>query len=696
MDGGAMRQPARKLAPRQQVTQVEDPEFGTLLELPAIDIEGDPDANVLPFSEEEARDIPMRGHNPNRRRRPVTELEPIDIQGSRSADVEPFDMDALPKFSDEPAFVPGAQEPARRADGVSTMLPEWVPPWATEVAGQPVRGMGGTTDYQMPEWLGEMVADSEGQMPDSVMGAAAAMLPNAAFPPYMLYRQFAGQEPTADERTGSPMAALAGMADSASLGASDELSALFGDDPEVYRREMQTTQRQNPGSFAVGEAAGMAPQMFIPSAAAGRGSSTAARAGLAALEGATYGGVEGMARSNAPTFMGRVEDAVPGAVLGGVMGGALGAASSRAERRAAEPVDQRAVERALDQAALERLGQAGGSQSLSSSRMRMIAPGSTPREQVASARRTVARMHEYGAFDGVLPPGPEVIAQRVDAQRTRGLENMDRVAEAMSGEQVEAQRVLTHLQDRIDSLDSIPGAETEAGRMRALLDRFQTRVDQGPLSMSDLQAWKSHYQRRYDPNSSSVPQEEAGDLLRSITGNMQDAVTNVDPVLGQRYQQGRHDEFIGRGFDEMLGHQTMDAARLRKFSLSDYMTGLAGFSGENGGIVRGLIGIAANRGLRRNEHGLAAMSLERTARRLQQAPQRFGRQAAMLQAALKRGPQAFAAALYIAQQNDEAVRAAMAEEEDVAGMRERAVDAVPTMDAAIEEDINSIPTMDDL
>ena len=684
----------RKLAPGQRVMQDEDPEFGTLLELPAIDIEGDPDANVLPFSEEEARDIPMRGHNPNRRRRPVTELEPIDIQGSRSADVAPFDMEALPKFADEPAFVPGAQEPARRADGVSTMLPDWVPPWATEVIGQPVRtGMGGSTEWEFAPLIAELVADSEGQMPESVMGAAAAMLPNAAFPPYMLYRQFAGQEPTADERTGSPMAALAGMADSASLGAGDELSVIFGDDPEAYRREMQTTQRQNPGSFAVGEAAGMAPQMFVPSAAAGRGSSTAARAGLAALEGAAYGGVEGMARSNAPTFMGRVEDAVPGAVLGGVMGGALGAASSRAERRAAEPVDQRAVDRALDQAALERLGQAGGSQSLSSSRMRMVAPGSTPREQTASARRTVARMHEYGAFDGILPPGPEVIAQRVDAQRTRGLEGMDRVAEGMLGEQVEAQRVLTHLQDRVTALDAIPGAEREADSMRALLARFQTRADQGPLSMTDLQAWKSHYQRRHDPNSSSVPQEEAGDLLMSITGNMQDAVTNVDPALGRLYQQGRHDAFIGSGFDEMLGHQTMDAARLRKFSLSDYMTGLSGFQHS---WLAGLAGIAANRGLRRNEHGLAAMSLERTARRLQQAPQRFGRQAAMLQAALKRGPQAFAAALYIAQQNDEAVRAAMAEEEDVAGMRERGTEAVPTMDAAIEEDINSIPTMDDL
>jgi hypothetical protein len=578
--------------------------------------------------------------------------------------------------------------------------------------------MGGGTEWEFAPLIAELVADEEGRMPDSMVGIgtslmsdpvnAMTMFMNPFTAPLINQRAFSGAAPTRDARSLSPEAAALGFADAgavplnaaARLMGEDNFVGMFDDGTGVegadWAREIRTSQRQNPGSFAVGELANMAAQMPIPSAAAGRGASTAARVGYAALEGVAYGGMEGMARSNAPTFTGQMQDAAIGAVLGGVMGGALGAASSRAERRAAEPVDQRAVDRALDQAALERLGQAGGSQSLSSSRMRMVAPGSTPREQVASARRTVARMHEYGAFDGILPPGPEVIAQRVDAQRTRGLENMDRVAEGMAGEQVEAQRVLTHLQDRIDSLDSIPGAETEAGRMRALLARFQTRVDQGPLSMSDLQTWKSHYQRRYDPNSSSVPQEEAGDLLRSITGNMQDAVTNVDPVLGQRYQQGRHDEFIGIGFDEMLGHQTMDAARLRKFHLSDYLTGLAGFSGEGGGLLRGLGGVVMNRGLRRNEHGLAAMSLERTARRLQQAPQRFGRQAAMLQAALKRGPQAFAAALYIAQQNDEAVRAAMAEEEDVAGMRERGTEAVPTMDAAIEEDINSIPTMDDL
>ena len=288
-----MRQP-RKLVPRQQVTQVEDPEFGTLLELPAIDIEGDPDANVLPFSEEEARDIPMRGHNPNRRRRPVTELEPIDIQGSRSADVEPFDMEALPKFADEPAFVPGAQEPARRADGVSTMLPDWVPPWATEVIGQPVRtGMGGSTEWEFAPLIAELVADEEGRMPDSMVGIGTSLMAdpvNAAntltmfmnpfTAPLINQRAFSGAAPTREARSLSPEAAALGFADAGSvplnaaarLMGEDNFVGMFDDGMGAdWEREIRTSQRQNPGSFAVGELANMAAQMPIPSAAAGRG-----------------------------------------------------------------------------------------------------------------------------------------------------------------------------------------------------------------------------------------------------------------------------------------------------------------------------------------------------------------------------------------------------------------------------------------
>ena len=56
--------------------------------------------------------------------------------------------------------------------------------------------------------------------------------------------------------------------------------------------------------------------------------------------------------------------------------------------------------------------------------------------------------------------------------------------------------------------------------------------------------------------------------------------------------------------------------------------------------------------------------------RLRTNPARFGAWASRLQAAQKRGAQAFAAALYIAQQNDAAVREAVATEEDVQQMRD--------------------------
>ena len=100
----------------------EDEDFGMITELDPIEVQGSVSrANAI-------------------------ELEPIDIVGSRSADVEPFDGGVR---------MPDGGESARRVrrdDGVSTMLPEWVPSWATEVIGQPVRGMGGSTEYEVPEW----------------------------------------------------------------------------------------------------------------------------------------------------------------------------------------------------------------------------------------------------------------------------------------------------------------------------------------------------------------------------------------------------------------------------------------------------------------------------------------------------------------------------------------------------------------
>ena len=103
---------------------VEDPDLGAIMELEPIEVEGSVSrANAI-------------------------ELDPIDVQGSRSANVQPF--------AERDGFVPGS-DVRRRPDGVSTMLPEWVPPWATQAIGQPVQGATGT-EWEFAPLVAELLA----------------------------------------------------------------------------------------------------------------------------------------------------------------------------------------------------------------------------------------------------------------------------------------------------------------------------------------------------------------------------------------------------------------------------------------------------------------------------------------------------------------------------------------------------------
>jgi hypothetical protein len=382
MDGGAMRQP-RKDQRKRADQWAEDPDLGTIMELEPIEVEGSVSrANAI-------------------------ELDPIDVQGSRSANVQPF--------AERDGFVPGS-DARRRPDGVSTMLPEWVPSWATQIVGQPVRGMGDETDWEFAPLIAELLADDQGQMPRSVMDVGAQIARNV-YPGQATDRMFRGVAPTAEERTFNPLSAALGFADTGSavlnagarLAGEDNFIGLFDDGTAVegadWTREMQTAQRQDPGSFAGGELASVVSQLPVPSMAAGRGATTAARAGYTALEGAAYGGIEGMARSNAPTLSGQLQDAARGAAGGAVLGGGLSYAGSRAAARAEQPVDQRAVDQAMSDANLEWAAQAGAAQSRK--RMRTLL-GGTAEQQIQNAEFMGAQMRDLG-----------VTAPRRPATRTR-------------------------------------------------------------------------------------------------------------------------------------------------------------------------------------------------------------------------------------------------------------------------------------
>jgi len=666
-----MRQPkaARKLTTRDASGA------NPVIELDAIDITGNAaNADYVPENELHLWD--------------AVELPVQEIQGSRSANVQPFDGGVRMPSGVE------SDRRVRREDGVSTMLPEWVPSWATEVIGQPVRGMGGTTDYEIPEWLGELVADAEGQMPTSVGGGAWELAQNIV-PGVAQGRQFAGTAPTREARTISPMSALAGLADAGSFGAGDDIVGLFDDEAgEEYRRGMQTTQRQNPGSFALGEAAGTAAQMAVPGASQGRGATTAARAGYAALEGAAYGGLEGMARSNAPTLSGRVEDAAMGAGAGGLLGGAFGAGAGYFDSRAVDaqrrldtptPSEQYAAEGDASRAAWHQIGQFGADQSQARQRMAVGGRGqSLPESQLdAQAVRTAQQMRDRGiiAQEGSYLPIPREESQtRARVMREQARDELAAIIRSVENERVDVSGLADSLATRARDFETTPGFGSVGSRVR----EFERDV-RGATSptVRDLQRWKTLLgQREHFPIEQQSTRAGAYTDARDA---LQSEIERLLPGQADAYRDARQRAALGFQLRDVTAGDARRDGRNNAVGLTTYVAGgglgtagaiiaqaaEAGASGTALGVAGGLaVAGLANSAFRARQHGIQAGHLERALRNLQTNPARFGAWASRLQAAQKRGPQAFAAALYIAQQNDAAVREAVATEEDVQQMRD--------------------------
>lgn len=624
---------------------------GRVIELEPFDIVGDPNAPEVPLA-----DVPLEEPaDDGRGGRVVHELAPIEIQGRRSA----WDSN--------------------------------VPDWVTDIVGRPTTEQG--TDFagwEFPNWIASRVADENGEMPDGLLelgyNAIARNSNPASYGAADAIRALAtGEEGVApEERSMYAVPAIAGAADALSFGFADDAGdAVYGGESG---NAIDWAEDQYPGSFNAGADVAIAGQMALPGATM-RNAPTFARATGTALEAGLQGALGGYGHSDAETIGGRLDDAATGALTAGALGGGLGYAAGRFGDEAARPVDEDEIARLMRDANLERVSQAGGSQSLSSKRMRTLLPGTSSEDRIEAAARLTNRLREEGVFDPrrvgpiQLPPNSDMIAQRVDDLMEGASDGIGNVHRRMEGQAVDPTTLIGHAWQRLDELEAIPGAEAQAAAMRRHLTEFSNRAESGNLTFDDLQRWKTFW--RQNTNFDAPLQADRQGIYRAISNTMQEGVNDVDPALGSQYQRDREMYSIGRRFAEVNADEAMQRARNRTFSLTDYLTGLEGF---REGVVPGIGAVLMNRGLRRNEHGMRAMSLERAAEALRTRPERFGRWAPRLEAARQKGSRFFNAALYAAMQDDPQVRQAVMsgdEQEQQAPMEQQSAPVIPE-DAPIE------------
>ena len=315
----------------------------------------------------------------------------------------------------------------------------------------------------------------------------------------------------------------------------------------------------------------------------------------------------------------------------------------------------------------------------------MMTTGDSEAEMTRDARRLVEQMR----VRDVLPaPGSYFGRSQESIQNDTariGRAGVDRIASqvapAMDAQPISTAPITEAIDAQIERLSRDPTQAGVVARLRTWRDGYGA---QDTVTWQQYQEWKNTLGKL--SNYTADEMTPRGITYGAVTEAMQDAVDRTRPDLGPTYQRAREDARIGYVVGENAASDARREGRVRVVSPTDYLAGMGGAgagavalmsdavqgagAGGLGAVAAAGTGLLVNRAFRAREHAMQAGRLERAARNLQTRPQRFGAWAQRLQAAQQRGPQAFAAALYIAAQDDAAVRAAMAEEEDVQQMRD--------------------------
>lgn len=307
--------------------------------------------------------------------------------------------------------------------------------------------------------------------------------------------------------------------------------------------------------------------------------------------------------------------------------------------------------------------------------------------------------------DGVVTFGTNAreISKRAETARKAVGDKMDalfsQIDEAAPEGIVDSRKAAARLRAYADEVGGT-GNKALTSRIEAAADELEQL---GTMTMSAAQKEKNSW--RYSPGDViSVPKEVANKVKSIIGSEMDEGVEayaqRVRPVaaadesfaevlqtgsgrsvpspqLGQnpvlREAQSAGDQLAPAQANELYGHlkqkygtmasTTKNAEKLanrqeknRLFSLTDYMAGGAGFIGGGANPVTALAAAQGNKMLRERGPSATAVGLDKIGDMLQSSPEAFGKFAAPLQEAAKRGNHALAVTHFLMSQQDEGYR----------------------------------------
>jgi len=462
-----------------------------------------------------------------------------------------------------------------------------------------------------------------------------------------------------------------GFADEITGGVEALGDTLFGDksisdigDTYAQRRDesranYDAARDANPKSYMAGEVGGTVASAFVP----GLGALNAAKgAGLAAVAGraAIQGGIQGLGTSDAQSVGDMARDTAMGAGMGAV-GGALGHGAGKLIGKGADAIADSSLGKYISgkvQVGADAVGDRLDSFAERQGAKALGLERATQKKLGEDGTRAVGRQ---ALDEGILSIGANTddLIARNNALKSLSMSERQAAYETIDAagkSQFNPLDVAAKVEDKVVGGMNRSHLDTQEliGKLEPELQNILSRGE-GTISMAEAQQLVQNLgqKAKWDASRSTQNNQLAKDVYGVVRQAINDAAGS-DQVgiegLKETIEQANKKFSIAKDTEKLLGNKQAREQGNKLFGLTDTIAGAGALTTGNPAVALPIM--AAKKIGEKYGNQTAAITADRLADIVRQAPQSLGKYAPALQKAAQRGGQALAVSNYVLMQNN--------------------------------------------